>query len=436
MEMLYQYLWKHGMVGEKIAGHRGRRIPTVDGASVTVLYPGIHNRDAGPDFMGARISMDHSEWAGNVEIHVKASDWYRHNHQTDPAYNSVILHAVGVNDQRVATSDGRQLPQVVITCPESFASLYLRLAENISQVKCQPMLGEISPLSVTDWVSTLEVERMQQKAERVMQLTRFTGGDWEWTCFIMLARALGFGLNSEPFEILARSVPLTTLLHHSDDLLQLEALLFGQAGMLDTSIHIFDDYYQQICREYFFLARKYGLRPMRRDLWKYARTRPQNFPHRRVAMLAAAVEGGFRLMSDILDAGADIDRQLALLDWHLSDYWSTHADFDTDASPNAASLVRASRNLLLINFTAPLLYAYGDSRGNPDLTEAALGIWEQLGAEANSIVRQWKSSGIPCDTAAESQALLQLRKEYCDRNRCMDCRFGHTLLRNTIFRPE
>lgn len=426
MEMLYQYLWKYRLLpGE---------LKTDDGRRVDILYQGRHNTDAGPDFTGARLRIDGQEWAGNVEIHVRSSDWFRHGHDSDPAYNNVILHVVGVNDAHVPDGRGGFIPQTVATFPDSFVRLYSRLAEKIRAVECEDMLGSLRPLEVTGWLDSLAVERMQAKARRILDLVSTLGGDWERACFVTLARALGFSLNAEPLEMLARSVPLTILSKHSDDIFQLEALLFGQAGMLDTSIHIFDEYYQRLCREYFFLARKYGLRPMRRDLWKFCRTRPQNFPTRRVATLARAALGGFSLLSRILDRDCDAETAPALFGWVIGGYWDSHLDFDRPGSRLATTLSEANIQLLLINLVAPMLYAYGSAHGDPDMAERGLDFWRDIEAENNAIIRQWRNAGIPCGCATDSQALLQLRKEYCDRNRCLDCRFGHALLRDSSYR--
>lgn len=427
MEMLYQYLWKFRLLAPGLT--------TTDGRRVTVVNPGRHNHDAGPDFSGARIRIDGQEWAGNVEVHVRASDWFRHGHDSDPAYGNVILHVVGINDARIPDGNGGFIPQLTATFPEQFVALYARLAEKISDVECSDLLPSLPPLAVTSWLDILAVERMQQKSRRVLDTLELVDGDWERTCFITLARALGFGLNSEPLEMLARSIPLKFLSRHSDDITQLEALLLGQAGLLDTSVHIFDEYYQLLCREYFFLARKYGLKPMRRDIWKFARTRPQNFPTRRIAMLAQAVSGGFSLLSRILETGADSEALTELFGWSLSGYWADHIDFDQPGSRLPLTLSKANIDLLLINLVAPLLYAYGASRGDPDLAERGLDLWSELDAENNSIIRRWKAAGISCTCATDSQALLQLRKEYCDRNRCLDCRFGHTLLRSASHNP-
>lgn len=404
------------------------------GEPVSIISPGVLNTDAGPDFSNARLRIGNTEWCGNVEIHVKASDWYHHRHDQDPAYDSVILHVVAVDDRKVCRSDGSSIPQVLVSFPESFYRIYSSLADNIGGVRCQhllPSLLESDPLSVSAWLETLAVERMQAKASRILDELRNGAGDWERTCFVTFARGLGFGLNSEPFEILARSIPLKCLARHSNDSLQLEALLFGQAGMLDTSVHIFDEYYQLLCREYFFLARKYGLRPMNAGLWKYARTRPGNFPHRRIALLAKAVEGGFSMMSDIIAAGADIERLRSIFDLRPEGYWRNHTGFDMEAGTPGGGLSPASTDLLLINVASPLLYAHGATYGDADAAETGLDIWCLLKSENNIKTRQWSSAGIGCENAMRSQGLLQLSKEYCDKGRCLDCRIGHSLLRKS-----
>lgn len=424
MEKLYQYLWKHRMLG--------RKLYLEDGAQLEILSPGRLNCDAGPDFSNARIRIGDTEWAGNVEIHVRASDWYRHGHDRDAAYDSVALHVVAISDRRVTRSDGTEIPQLTAIFPESFFNMYATLCDGISDIRCSGDFAYIPSLIKTDCLESLAVERMHVKASRIIDELHNLGGDWERTCFVTLARALGFGLNSEPFEILARSIPLGYLHRHADNLVQLEALLFGQAGMLDTSIHIFDEYYQLLCREYYFLARKYNLRPMKRELWKYARTRPQNFPHRRIALLAKTLYGGFSLLSRILAAAGEIGKTRELLHWELEGYWLTHSDFDREQPMGAAALGAGSVDLLMINLVAPILYAHGAAHGDPEKAEMGLELWRQLPPERNMYVRQWQQLGFECEDAMRSQALLQLRKQYCDSGRCLDCRLGHWLLRAKV----
>ena len=421
MEKLYHYLWMSRMFG--------RKLTDADGAEVEVIDPGRHNTDSGPDFFNSKIKIGGTEWAGNVEIHVRASDWFRHGHDSDPAYDNVILHVVGLSDRRIHRPDGSLVPQAEIAMPEGFYRTFLSLSSGIDSVRCGNMLAG---LAVTDWLESLSVERIQTKGERVAAILETTGFDWEQACFVMIARALGFGLNGEPFELLARSLPLRVLHHHSDNPLQLQALLFGQAGMLDSSLHIFDEYYQLLCREYYFLARKYGLRPMRGSMWKYARTRPQNFPHRRIAFLSKACEGGFAMFSKMTGCGSDIDALRGLFSWRLDGYWHDHFSFDTEARSAADTLSEASVTLLIINAVAPLVYAYGSMRGDYDMAERALDILSMLPAENNSITREWGALGMRASDALRSQALIHLRKEYCDTRKCLYCRFGHLLLRKAV----
>lgn len=421
MEKLYHYLWKTGI--------RGSDLKDVDGKIIEVIDPGIHNHDAGPDFFNAKLKIGGVEWIGNVEIHVKASDWYRHGHSEDPAYDNVILHVVAVSDKRVLRADGNLIPQVELTFPQKFFHLYATLSEERDYVKCGTLLPGLPELKKTDWLETLAVERMQQKAGKVKEIHSSTEGDWEQTCFVMLARGLGFGLNGDPFEMLAKSLPLKILHHHSDNPFQLEALLFGQAAMLDSSLHIFDEYYQGLCREYYFLARKYGLKPMRPGLWKYSRTRPQNFPHRRIALLSNATLGGFSLFTRLMESGNDIEKLLNAFSMQAQGYWKSHYSFDTEMRNVPSELSKGSRLLLIINVAVPLLYAYASSVGNIELGEKIIGLMQDLPAENNTIIKQWSSLGFEAKDASRSQALLHLKKEYCDKNKCIYCRFGNHFLR-------
>lgn len=409
----------------------GRKLTLNDGREVRIIHPGIWNTNAGPDFSGARLRIDDVEWIGNVEIHVKASDWFRHCHDNDDAYDNVLLHVVALNDAKVYRKDGREIPQVGITFPQEFYSIYASLSEKISEVRCIHFLPRLSSITIEDWLSSLAVERMQEKASRILETNRHESGDWEKTCFITFARALGFGLNSVPFEMMARSLSLNHLARHSDNLFQIEALLFGQAGMLDMTNHIFDEYYQGLCREYYFLSRKYNLRPIRHELWKYSKTRPWNFPHRRIAMLAQYLYGGFSLMSDIREAGGDEERSRELFVMSLEGYWETHSVFGGEEYKARVGLSSGSVDLLLINLVAPLLYAHASSIGEFERGEDAIRLWMELAPERNTYIRQWEAAGIKCEDAMHSQALLHLRKNYCDKGRCLDCRFGHQFLRKS-----
>lgn len=408
----------------------GPKVSLTDGRTAEVIDPGCLNTDAGPDFFNAKLRVDGQVWAGNVEIHLRASDWHRHGHDHDHAYDSVMLHVVGVSDTEITLPDGRVLPQAEVILPQEFFMTLARLTDEIKAVRCAPALPSLPELIVTDWMETLTVERLHHKAQRIIATWHDTGSDWHQTLFITLARALGFGLNGDPFEMLARNTPLAFLRRHADNRQQIEAILFGQGAMLDRNAWPYDDYYQMLCREYTFLSHKYSLRPIPPGMWKYARTRPQNQPFRRIAVLAASLNTrGDSLCAAMLDARGDEDLLRDIFDWPIEGYWENHYTFGTPASPAPVRMSYSSVSTLLINVAAPFYYAYAALRENPEIAEQANRLLEGLAPEKNSIVTGWRDAGLKANDAARSQAMIHLRREYCDRNRCLDCRFGHHLLR-------
>lgn len=422
MEKVLQYMWQFRMWGSS-------EKTLTDGRRVLLLDPGKLNTDAGPDFFNAKVIIDGVEWAGNVEIHIKASDWKRHGHNNDKAYDNIILHVVGIDDDVVCRNDGSVVPQLVMSLTPDIAKKYTDLVEGASAIRCGEYLKTISSLTIFDWLETLAFERVQMKATRFIDLLATNCGDWEEVCYVYFSRALGFGLNSVPFEMLAKSLPLSVLRKHSDSLLQLEALLFGQAGMLDMSEHIFDEYYQLLCREYYFLSKKYQLRPMARHIWKFARTRPANFPHRRIAMLAQFSLGGFAIMRQIIEAKGDIDNLRKIFATELTGYWKEHISFDVIASRTPSVLSKKSIDILLINLVVPLYYAYGGHSGDHRIEDTTIDLLSQIEAESNSIITQWTNVGLKADNALSSQALIHLKNEYCDARKCLYCRIGNQMMR-------
>ena len=407
-----------------------------DGRKVRVLDPGVLNRDAGPDFFNAKVSIEGRVWAGNIEIHMRASDWHRHGHDSDPAYDNVILHVVAQSDTRIRRHDGSDIPQMQVRLPENFYQTFAYLTKANSETRCASRLHAIDSLRRADWIETLTIERLQHKAARIEEALRDSHGDWNAACFLTLARALGFGLNGLPFEMLAQSIDLNHLRRHADNILQMEAIFFGQAGMLDPSVNPTDRRYQLMCREYQFLARKYAMHPIPRASWKFARTRPQNLPYRRIALLAKAMAESPDLLSKIIRTRGDEDMLRPLFRWQVDPYWSRRLTFggdgQTDANP--PSLSESSISVLLINVAAPLIYAYALLHSDHEMKEAALSLLTGLPPERNAIVRSWQSMGFKVADAGTSQALIHLRKEYCDRNECLRCRFGHLILRREMKR--
>lgn len=428
MEKLYHYIWKTKLIGN--------RLRDVDGNDIEILDPGTHNSDSGPDFFNSKVKINGIEWIGNVEIHVRASDWFRHRHEDDPAYRNVILHVVAVSDKRVTRKDGSLLPQLELTFPPDFFNRVATLTEETDRVRCEKWISSVPEFNKNDWLESLAVERLQEKAKKVLGLLDSMNGDWEQTCFVMLARGLGFGLNGDPFEMLAKSIPLKLLHRHSDNLLQLEAILFGQACMLDPTLHMFDEYFQLLCREYYFLSKKYGFRCLAPGLWKYSRTRPHNFPHRRIAMLANSCNGGFSLFGNLLDAGVDVETLTELFNLKAVGYWNDHFSFDGEEKQTSTELSRSSRTLLVINVAVPLLYAYAAKTGDLELAEKISALMMELPREKNAIVNHWETLGLLAKDASRTQALIHLKKEYCDKRKCMYCRFGHLLLREGAIRTS
>lgn len=420
MEKLMQYVWKHRL-------WRSEDMVTNTGKKVRVVDPGLLNTDAGPDFFNAKIEIDGHMWVGNVEMHYRATDWKRHRHDSDKAYDSVILHVVAKDDAPVRRSNGELIPQLVLEVSPQFNADYASLVGATIEVPCATKIKQVPHLTIVEWVEGLAFERLHGKVERIHQLLDSFNGSWEDVCYVTLARNFGFGINNDAFERLARRTPLRLLGKHSDSVLQIEALLFGQAGMLDAQKPGMDSYYNQLCTEYAFLSNKFQLTPMEKESWKLFRIRPQNFPYRCIAMLAQFIEGGFRMMNRILEAEGEKEMR-ALFEVELSGYWTKHYTFGKPNERATATLSRSSIDIILINTVAPLLYAYGELTGNYEMTDKAIKLLEDLRAENNSIVSHFVAYGIDCPDALTSQALVQLKREYCDARKCIYCKIGHYLL--------
>lgn len=419
MEKLMQYIWQHRLWLQQ-------DMRTVDGRVVQVIDVGQLNTDAGPDFFNAKIKIDGEMWVGNVEIHVRASDWYKHHHDSDKAYDSVVLHVVEKDDMPVKRGNGEVIPQLRMSCPADFHQRYSHLVNNSSsELPCSAKISEMPSIYITDWLSTLAHERLYRKVEHIKDLLERFNGNWEEVCYVIMARCMGFGVNNDAFEQLALSLPLRFMGKHSDSLLSIEALLFGQSGLLeDASV---DGYVKNLKSEYDFLAHKFSLRKNENIRWKMARMRPANFPHRRIALLASMIYGGFRMMSKMVAASKEKEIQ-ELFDAELSGYWSRHYVFGNEAPSDLRALSKQSINVMLINVYVPLVYAYGMVRGEEYLCDRAVSILQSLPTENNVIIEMFRRSGIASKDAFTSQALIQLRKEYCDNHKCLYCRIGHRML--------
>ncbi|MDD5781986.1 MAG: DUF2851 family protein [Muribaculaceae bacterium] len=427
VEKLMQYVWQHRLWDS--AG-----LVTNDGRKISVIDTGLLNTDSGPDFFNAKINIGGEMWAGNVEIHLRASDWRRHHHDTDKAYDSVVLHVVAKDDCPVYRSNGERIAQCVMQVSPHFSERYHQLVDADNELPCASAIAQVPSIHITEWIEALTFERMHAKVDHINELLGSFAGSWEDVCYVMLARNLGFGINGDAFERLARRTPLRLIGKHSDSLFQIEALMFGQAGMLNADTNPQDEYYQQLCKEYAFLANKFSLTPMGGSTWRFFRIRPQSFPYRRIAMLAQLLHGGFRFFTDIIEA-PDEAALRRLFDIELSGYWASHYAFGKPSTGNARALSNQSVDILLINTVAPLYYAYGELIGSYETTDRAIDLLSHLRPEHNSIVEMFARSGIRADNAMMSQALIQLRRQYCEARKCIYCRIGHQLLAKAASQP-
>lgn len=431
MEQLLHYVWKHKMF--PIGG-----LHTTDGRTVEVVDPGLHNRNAGPDFFNAKVKIDGTLWVGNVEIHDKASDWFLHHHDRDPHYDNVILHVAGTVDCDVRTSAGDCPPQLQLDVPQDVSDHYHELFTTDSYPPCYKIIPSLSRLMVHSWMSALQTERLEQKTETIAERARRFGGSWEQAYFVTLARNYGFGINGDAFEAWAEAVPLNAVAHHRDDLFQIEAIFMGQAGLLDIQTvperyrdtALAEGYFTRLRDEYLYLAHKFSLRHIDAGLWRFLRLRPQNFPHIRLAQLANLYYNHRTSLAALVECDT-LKKARELMSTRVTPYWETHYTFGNPGPRKAKDLSASSLNLLMINTVVPMFFAYGRHKGDDRLCDRSFDFLEELKAEDNHITRMWREVGLHVDNAGDSQALIQLKNEYCDRKDCLRCRFGFEYLKKS-----
>ena len=429
MEALLHYVWKHKLWPLK-------PLATTGGEPVEVIDTGLHNRNAGPDFFNAKVKIGETLWVGNVEIHDRATNWNAHGHQHDAAYDNVVLHVCREVNGTATTASGRMLPQLQLDVPPSVLQNYRQLLHADRYPPCYQLIPSLSPLTIHSWLSALQTERLEQKTEAIKRRVAQCNGSWEQAYFTTLARNFGFGINGDAFEQWARCVPLSAVGHHRDDLFQIEAIFMGQAGLTDLENlpkrhrerAENDDYFIRLRNEYHFLQRKFSLQPIDPKLWRFLRLRPQNFPHIRLAQLAQLYHRKTASLSQIVDCATVEDLEKALAT-RVTPYWQTHHLFGADSPTSEKRLSASSRRLMIINTVIPMLFAYGRHRHDEKLCDRAFDLLEELGAEQNHITRMWSECGLSVRSAADTQALIQLKNEYCDRKDCLRCRIGYEYLK-------
>jgi hypothetical protein len=394
----------------------------LDGEKVEVIYPGEWNRDSGPDFFNAKLKLGGTIWVGNVEIHTKATDWNRHDHDASPAFDNVILHIVGLDDLEVYTSKGRKVPTVVLPFEAVMLKNYDTLMSAEKWIPCADNIRTLDAVVITSLLGKTGVERLEQRGLQIASNLDQTIDNWEEALYRQLARSYGFHVNSQPFEALAKSIPYYILKKYSHDIERQEAILFGQAGLLlDDYSH--DDYYNQLKKEYHFQRTKYNFKPVESHLWKFMRLRPGNFPTVRIAQFAALMSHHPSLFSVLLEC-EKVNDVLKLLSVDVSDYWRNHYTFGNQSRPVAKPLGTESAKIITMNTIAPFYFMYGKKMGLQKYQDKAMIFLEELDAEENSIITQWKQLGVKPQNAFESQALLHLKNDYCDKKLCLDCQIG------------
>lgn len=430
MEQLLHYVWKHKLFPlTELSTTQGRRVEVID--------PGLHNSNAGPDFFNAKVKINGMLWVGNIEIHDKASDWVLHGHDKDERYDNVILHVCGCVDAEVMNSKGEYLTQMVLSVPDSVINNYKELLSVDQYPPCYQIIPSLARLTVHAWMSALQTERLSQKTEAIEERVKRCNGDWENAYFVTLARNFGFGINGDAFEEWALHIPLHAVDHHRDDLFQIEAIFMGQAGLLELDTiperyqkdALNDGYFAKLRKEYQYLAHKFGLKPMDYKLWRFLRLRPQNFPHIRISQLAYLYHQRRASLSQLLETYSVKDAK-EVLATAVTPYWETHYTFGSTSVRSDKNLSPFSLNLLCINTVVPILFAYGRHRGEEKYCDRAFDFLEQLEPENNYIIRLWQQCGLVVENAGDSQALIQLKKEYCDKKECLRCRFGYEYLKH------
>ncbi len=421
MEQLLHYVWKHKIFPLK-------ELKTTTGQQVEVIDTGLANTDAGPDFFNAKLKLDGVLWIGNIEIHERSSDWFKHGHHADTGYNSVILHIASEIDTEISRSNGERIPQIQLICPEAVRTNYKELLETDSYPSCYRIIPSLPPFTAHSWMTALQMERFEQKATLLNERLKRCQGNWEDAFFITLARNFGFGLNGDAFETWAHRLPFRAVDKHRNDLFQIEAIFFGQAGILEDSDG--DGYYLRLKKEYTYLQHKFGLIPMDASLWRFLRLRPANFPHIRIAQLACLYHRAYGLLSRIMETET-LQGVRDILKGGTSEYWLTHYTFGGSSPSRPKTLSNTSLDLLIINTVVTFLYAYGLHKGNRVLCARAGSFLEELKAENNYITRMWEQCGMKASNAADSQALIQLKKEYCDKKKCLYCRIGYEYLKRS-----
>lgn len=418
-EDLLQFIWQYSL-------YNPAHLKTTNGESLTVQHPGRLNKNAGPDFDEAKIKIGNTLLVGNVELHLKASDWKKHQHQNNKAYQNIILHVVYEDDQ-FEISPSISTVSLKEHIPVYVLERYTSLIQAIQTIPCASQLQQVATIVKESWLNRMLAERWEEKLEDWKDELDNSHGDWSSLFYWRLAANFGFKINATPFQLVAKSIPLQILAKHKANLLQIEALIFGQAGFLQGALS--DAYTLKLQQEYSYLKSKYSLQTIDVHLWKFLRLRPANFPTIRLAQFAALIHQSVSLFSQIITT-TSLQEVRKLLQVSASSYWEQHYRLeDAPHKTKKKMLGESSIDNIIINTIAPLRFLFANNQGQLTQQEAALQLLTELPAEHNHIISNWSSNGWQAHHAADTQALIQLYNQYCSQKKCLKCSIGLSILK-------
>lgn len=404
-------------------------LKTSNGEEITIINVGQYLELAGPDFFNGQIVIGNQKWAGNIEIHLKSSDWYVHHHERDEAYENVILHVVWEHDTEIFRKNNTEIPVLELQkyVDATTISNYQSLISPKSWIFCEKQLKEIDRFAINNWLERLFFERLERKSKPIFELLDQTKQDWEVVLFCLLAKNFGLNTNGEIFLKIAQSIPFSIIRKESFEVENLEALLFGNAGLLDTEKE--DTYFKDLKFRYFYLLHKYQLEKKNLEPVQFFKHRPDNFPTIRLSQLANLYHGQQNLFSKISTANS-VKSIYETFDVSASDYWQNHYQFDKQSPKKKKKLSKSFVDLIIINTIIPLQFAYAKSQGK-EISEELIQLLDDVGPEKNVITDKFGSFGLKSKNAFESQSLLQLKNEYCNKSRCLECAIGMELLKES-----
>lgn len=420
-EEFLHFLWQYKLFNKS-------NLTSVKGGIIEVLDSGSYNTNSGPDFLNSKLKIDDQLWVGNVEIHIKSSDWYVHHHEKDKNYDAVILHVVWEHDTNVFMKNNHSLPTLELQrfVQEDVLENYQKLFSKEQRwIPCEKQITEIDSFLLHNWLERLYFERLENKSILIKELLLQSNNDYEAVLFQLLAKNFGLKVNGEAFLELAKSFEFSVLRKVRFNEEQLSALLFGQAGFLENKIE--DGYYLELQKEYKYLQHKYQLKPLAKQRFQFFRMRPNNFPTIRIAQLVVLYFKHQHLFSQTLEA-AHLKDFYMLFSVEVNDFWKKHYTFEAASKKSPKKLTKSFIDLLIINTIVPLRFVYEQERGEVN-EEQLLQLIQQLRPEKNSIINKFSELKIEAKNAFETQALLELKNNYCTKKRCLQCAIGNSLLR-------